>query len=133
MGHFNKQYDSQVAVVLTECTFVTIDQKRRFNIARAMGDTGSTATIISRRIAAELQLDAFQQGGVSGIGGDAEGNTYLLHVMLPSGDVVTYQEVYEADLGDYDAIIGMDIIGMGNFHVDSIGGKTSFYFELPSK
>ena len=94
MGQFSKQYDTQVEVVLTECTFVTVDLKQRLKIARAMWDTGSTATIISRRIAAELHLEAFEQGGVSGIGGEAEGNTYLLHVLLPSGDVVTYLEVF---------------------------------------
>ena len=95
-----------------------------------MWDTGSTVTILSPRLVSELQLEPFQQGGIIGIGGQTEGNTYLLHVLLPTGDVVTFHEVYEADI-DYDAIIGMDIITKGDFHLDSMKGKTVFEFTLP--
>ncbi|MBQ7711439.1 MAG: hypothetical protein IJT39_06380 [Bacteroidales bacterium] len=56
----------------------------------------------------------------------------MLHVYLPTGDVITYHEVYEADI-EYDAIIGMDIITLGDFHVDSSTGETSFTFSLPNK
>ena len=63
---------------------------------------------------------------------ECEFATNLLHVLLPSGDAITYQEVYEADLHDYDAIIGMDIITRGNFHLDSNQGETLFSFQLPN-
>ena len=36
----------------------------------------------------------------------------------------------KADI-DYDAIIGMDIITKGDFHLDSMKGKTVFEFTLP--
>ena len=39
----------------------------------------------------------------------------------------------KADLRDYDAIIGMDIITRGNFHLGCDHGETLFSFELPNK
>ena len=39
---------------------------------------------------------------------------------------------FSKNLGDYDAIIGMDIINRGNFHLDCDHGETLFSFELPN-
>lgn len=132
MGRFSINLGSLADEVVTECEFASINQKRRVKAPRTMWDTGSNATILSTVLIRELRPDIFGQGGMTGIGGEAEGNTYLLHVLLPSGDVITYQEVYEADLHDYDAIIGMDIITRGNFHLDSDQGETLFSFQLPN-
>ena len=40
---------------------------------------------------------------------------------------------FSINLGDYDAIIGMDIITRGDFHLDSSKGETLFSFELPNE
>jgi len=133
MGTFRKQYDTQAEAIITPCVFITTDQLRRLRTDSAVWDTGSTATIISSRLAKQLNAKAYSKGSMSGIGGEAEGDTYLLHVLLPTGDAVTYVEVYETPLEDYDAIIGMDLITLGNMHLDSIGGKTTFTFSLPDR
>ena len=130
MGRFSINLGSLADEIVTECEFLTLDQKHRVKVRRTMWDTGSNATILSTALVRELSPEVFGQGGMSGIGGQAEGNTYLLHVLLPSGDVITYQEVYEADLRDYDAIIGMDIITRGDFHLDCNKGETVFSFQL---
>lgn len=132
MGHFKKDFGSLTGIITTECEFVTPDLKGRIKVNSAMWDTGSEATILSRQLVSQLQPEAFRHGGITGIGGDTSGNTYLLHVYLPTGDVVTYHEVYEANI-DYDAIIGMDIITLGDFHIDSSKGETSFTFSLPNE
>ena len=133
MGHFSISLGSLADEIVTECEFVSLDQQRRVKAIRAMWDTGSNATILSTKLVSELRPDHFGQGGMTGIGGESEGDTYLMHVSLPTGDIITYQEVYEANLGDYDAIIGMDIITRGNFHLDCIKGETLFSFELPNE
>ena len=133
MGRFSISLGSLADEIVTECEFVSLDQQRRVKALRAMWDTGSNATILSTKLVSELRPDHFGQGGMTGIGGQSEGDTYLLHVSLPMGDIITYQEVYEANLGDYDAIIGMDIITRGNFHLDCIKGETLFSFELPNE
>ena len=132
MGHFSKNLGSLADEVVTDCEFVSLDQKRRVKALRAMWDTGSNATILSTALIRELSPESFGKGGMIGIGGQSEGDTYLVHVSLPTDDVITYQEVYEANLGDYDAIIGMDIINRGNFHLDCDHGETLFSFELPN-
>lgn len=35
-------------------------------------------------------------------------------------------------IAEFERRANMDIIGRGNFHVDSIGGKSTLYFELPN-
>lgn len=133
MGRFSISLGSLADEIVTECEFVSLDQQRRVKAQRAMWDTGSNATILSTKLVSELRPDQFGQGGMTGIGGQSEGDTYLMHVSLPTGDIITYQEVYEANLGDYDAIIGMDIITRGNFHLDCDHGETLFSFELPNE
>ena len=110
---------------------MTIDMQKRVRAEHVMWDTGSNATIISSRLAKLLGEEVFGRGAMDGIGGASEGNTYLLHVLLPTGDTMGYTEVIECDYGDYDAIIGMDIITKGDFHLDSIKGETVFTFTLP--
>ena len=133
MGRFSISLGSLADEIVTECEFVSLEQQRRVKALRAMWDTGSNATILSTKLVSELRPDQFGQGGMTGIGGQSEGDTYLMHVSLPTGDIITYQEVYEANLGDYDAIIGMDIITRGNFHLDCDHGETLFSFELPNE
>ena len=129
MGRFSRQLGPKADIILTECEFMTLDQKQLVKARRTMWDTGSTVTILSPRLIAQLNPEAFRQGGISGIGGQTEGNTYLLHVLLPTGDAITFQEVYEADI-EYDAIIGMDIITKGSLHLDNSDGEIIFTFSL---
>ena len=133
MGRFSKNLGPMAEDIVTESEFITLDQKRRVKAARTMWDTGSNATILSTALIRELQPEQFGQGGMVGIGGESEGSTYLMHVCLPTGDVITYQEVYAAELTGCDAIIGMDIITLGDFHLDLCQGETSFTFSLPNK
>lgn len=131
MGTFSKRFDSLADEIITSCDFMTIDMQKRVHAERVMWDTGSNTTIISSRLAKQLGGEVFGRGAMDGIGGSSEGNTYLLHVLLPIGDTMAYYEIIESDYGDYDAIIGMDIITKGDFHLDSIKGETVFTFTLP--
>lgn len=130
MGTFSKHLGPQAEAVITSCEFMTVDMQQRVCCDCVMWDTGSNATIISSRLAKRLGVEVFGKGGMDGIGGATEGNTYLLHVLLPTGDAITYTEVIEYDFDDYDAIIGMDIITRGDFRLDSSKGETIFTFTL---
>ena len=133
MGVYNKEYESLAEAIVTGCDFYSTDKKRTFHVNRAVWDTGSTNTILSSHVVKQLGLECFRTGGMAGIGGDVETVTYLVHVALPTNDVVTYVEVMEHDFNDYDAIIGMDIITLGDFIVASSRGKTRFSFQLPNR
>jgi hypothetical protein len=132
MPTFKKQYPTTVESVLTECDIYS-DDGHKFHAECAMWDTGADTTIISSRIVRELQLQPYKQGGISGIGGSTGSNVYLVHVHVPTGDVVTYVEVMESDFDDIDILIGMDIIVFGDFIITNADGKTTFQFRTPSQ
>ena len=131
MATFKKEYPNVVENVLTECDIYTADG-HKFHTERAMWDTGADTTIISSRIVKELKLQPYKQGGIAGIGGATGSNVYLVHVLVPTGDFVTYVEVMESDFEDIDVLIGMDVIVFGDFLLTNADNKTTFQFRTPS-
>ena len=131
MATYKKEYPNLAESVLTECDIYTADG-RKFHTERAMWDTGADTTIISSRIVKELNLQPYKQGGIAGIGGATGSNVYLVHVLIPTGDVVTYVEVMESDFEDIDVLIGMDIIAFGDFLLTNADNRTTFQFRTPS-
>ncbi len=73
--------------------------------------------------------------------GKSSANTYLLNISLPNGVMVGQIRATEIRLIPDDntsderqpqLLIGMDIIGMGDFAVTNFNGKTTMSFCLPS-
>ena len=117
---------------MADCDTYSVDG-HRFHSERALWDTGADTTIISSRIVKELNLQPYKAGGSSGIGGDTGSNVYLVHVLVPTGDFVTYVEVMESDFQDIDILIGMDVITFGDFLITNADNKTTFQFRTPSE
>ena len=132
MATFKKEYPDFVESVITECDIYSSVGKR-FHTDRALWDTGADTTIISSRIAKQLQLKPLRQGCITGIGGDSSSNAYIVHIQVPTGDVVTDVEVMENDYYDYDVIIGTDVIMFGDFLISNAEDKTTFQFRTPSE
>jgi len=100
---------------------------------KAVWDTGATNSAISSRVVAECQLVPSGKINVSTPSGSSITNTYLVNILLPNGVGVTGVRVSEAILaGIEDVLIGMDIIGTGDFAVSNKDGKTVFTFRFPS-
>ena len=61
-------------------------------------------------------------------------NVYLIDVYLPNRVVVGEIGAAESPSlpGADDVLIGMDIIGLGDFAVSNFQGKTTFTFRIPS-
>lgn len=132
MATYKKEYPEIVDTVLTACDIYSAEG-RKFHTERAMWDTGADTTIISSRIVGDLHLQPYKQGGIAGIGGASDSNIYLVHILVPTGDCVTYVEVMESDFEDYDVIIGMDVITFGDFLLTNADGKTVFQFRTPTE
>ena len=100
----------------------------------AVWDTGATATIVTKRVVDECGLIQTGLTEVRGVHDLSETKpTYLVNLFLPNKVRVTDLKVAEAPLpGDADVLVGMDIIGMGDFAVSSYQGNTSFSFRIPS-
>ena len=135
MGVFNKEWEYNTDAVLTWCEIRPLDYKtgRVFHTNKALWDTGATTTVISSRIVQQLHLQPFDSTGVSGIMGVSNTNTYLVHISLPTGDTYTFIEVMESDFDDYDIIIGMDIISLGDFCFTNANSRSCFSFRFPAK
>ena len=96
-------------------------------------DTGATGSCITQRIVEDLQLIPIGKSQISTANGLKTVNTYLVDIGLPNNVIISNVVVSCADLGkDLDLLIGMDIIGLGDFAITNVNGRTTFSFRLPS-
>lgn len=102
----------------------------------AIWDTGATNTAVTPRVVGECGLIPIGQTKIVGVHGEELSNVYLIDVCLPNGVVVPEITVSEVPglTGEVDdVLLGMDIIGLGDFAVSNYRGKTSFTFRMPSQ
>ena len=67
-----------------------------------------------------------------GVDGIHDTETFLVNIGLPNNVVVHTVTVTRGKLPGFDALIGMNIITLGDFAVTNRGGKTMFSFRFPS-
>jgi hypothetical protein len=109
-------------------------EKSATHQAKAIWDTGATGSVITQQIAATCGLKPIGMTKTSTANGERDSEVFLIDVMLPNNVVFNQLRVTCGDLGAKgpDMLIGMDIIGHGDFAVTCHGGKTTFSFRLPS-
>jgi predicted aspartyl protease len=99
---------------------------------RAVWDTGATASVITPKVASDLNLAATGMAQVQTANGRRDSNVYLVDIELPQKVRVQNLRVTDGDIFGCDVLIGMDIISMGDFSVTNIKGITTMSFRLPS-
>lgn len=138
MGKITRTFDSQAESIETECyiyapTELNAGSIKRVKIPRALWDTGASCSLISERVAKVLGLKSIGTTGVSGYNSGVDlKDTYLVHIGLPTRDIITNIRAMECNSDEYDAVIGMDVIGKGDFAITHIDGNTKFSFQVPS-
>ena len=103
-----------------------------FHTVRAIWDTGASRTCITQDVVAKLGLQAIDQTRNHTAGGLRQAGVYLVNVRLPNKVVFPVLRVSDGDIFGADILIGMDVIGMGDFAVTSSEGDTWMTFSLPS-
>jgi len=103
---------------------------------KALWDTGATVTAIRPETLNQLKSPLVNTGSskkLAGIGGTViEADYTLTNIYLTDNFFIEYCPTYVMDFPlNFDIIIGMDIIGMGDFAVCNIGNTTSFTFAIP--
>jgi hypothetical protein len=98
----------------------------------AIWDTGATNSAITPQVVVAAGLKPSGQIVVNTAGGDVTTNTYIVHLLLPMDVVIPNLTVTGAPLAGADALIGMDIIGLGDFSITHQEGKTVMSFRIPS-
>jgi predicted aspartyl protease len=101
---------------------------------QALYDTGATHSAISPQVVADLNLASIGARTVGVGGGTLATTSHLVNIALPNKVMFGMNQVAKMVLlGGVDALIGMDILGMGDFAVTHHEGKTTFSFCVPSR
>lgn len=99
----------------------------------AIWDTGATNSVITKNVVATCGLRPTGIASVHHAAGTSQVETYAVNIFLPNGVQFPFVQVTLGDLpSGTDALIGMDIIGAGDFVVTSVGGKMMFSYRYPS-
>ena len=64
--------------------------------------------------------------------GERKAGVYIVDLYLPNKVVLAGQTVIDGLLADSDVLVGMDVIGQGDFAVTHQGNGTCMTFQLPS-
>lgn len=101
---------------------------------KALWDTGATGSVILSETVKKLNLKPISKCEVQHAGGTDTQNVYLIHIFLPNHVILPYVRVTESPqtTGDFGAIIGMNIINLGDFAISNFGKKTVCSFRIPS-
>lgn len=96
-------------------------------------DTGASCSAISRRLVEAIGLQPSGFAQINHANGTSQVPTYLINILLPNNVGIPTLVVTEANLnGDFDILIGMDVISKGDFSISNFNGKTIFSFRIPS-
>ena len=101
-------------------------------VVKAIWDIGAYGSVISPRVAEELGLMPVGVKPIQTANGTYEAYAYVVDVMLPNKLVIRGVEVSESDLKVCDALIGMDIISMGDMKITN-KPTTKFIFRIPAE
>jgi predicted aspartyl protease len=98
---------------------------------KALWDTGANGCCISRRIASNLSMTPYMNQEVTTFHGTSTAPVFAIDVILPDGkSIVTVPATAFNATREYDVIIGMDIITMGDMSLKHYQGKEMFLFSL---
>jgi hypothetical protein len=99
---------------------------------KALWDTGATNSVITAATAKELNLIPVGSATVNHAGGQSKTKTYMVNYFLPNNVAIPGVLVTEMTDSDFNAIIGMDIITMGDLSVTNVNSQTWISFRIPS-
>ena len=99
---------------------------------RAIWDTGATGSAITQRVVQEIGLKPSGRVKLEGVHGEQTVPTYLVSLFLPNNVNRTVRVAEVVLTQGHNILIGMDIIGLGDFAVSSWQGRTTFSFRFPS-
>jgi hypothetical protein len=100
----------------------------------ALLDTGASKSVIKPETAKTLGLISTGSAMIKHAGGAEVTKTYLIDLYLPNYVRFRGLVVYECSdgVGDFGAIVGMDIIARGDLSITNFENKTLVSFRIPS-
>lgn len=107
---------------------------QRIHQTKALWDTGATHCVVTKQTAQALDLRPISIAQVTHAGGVSQANVYLVNFYLPNNLVIPGVRVTECTdtAGHFGAIIGMNVITLGDFSITNPSGLTTVSFRVPS-
>ncbi len=97
----------------------------------AIWDTGASGSVINQQVISALGLQPIDKKEVNTANGKRNASVYLVDIYLPNKVVFPAVRVTDGDILGSSVLIGMDIIGSGDFAVTHSDGKTCMSFQIP--
>ncbi|MBQ9355882.1 MAG: hypothetical protein IJT98_01110 [Prevotella sp.] len=98
----------------------------------AFWDSGATNSLITKKVVEDLHLAVSEFAELYHAGGSNLSNCYDVFIELPNEILIGPLKVIEGQIEGSDVLIGMDIIGSGDFMITNNGGHTEMAFSIPS-
>ena len=126
------EFPEVVRAVVTEIGIVTgmVGSVTEVVKCRALWDTGAIYSVISKSLAEKLGLFPTDTQRAYTAQGFYEASIYRVDIMLPSNIVIKKLQIGDGEFQDFDFLIGMDVISLGDFHLTN-DGNTVFKFVIP--
>lgn len=120
-------------VLITDVN-VHISGSPKHSAIKAIWDTGASGSAITKKVAQHLGLVPTGMAQVNTANGIATQNTYTIDIGLPNKVIIQGIVATEIDAlaAGCDALIGMDIITLGDFSITNHNGSTCMSFRVPS-
>lgn len=132
IGGFTKAYE-EISQILDSEVGLFRNASSTGKIFHAIWDTGATNTSITKNVIDKLGLEPVGKTVTNTANGKRECFIYFVSIVLPNNLGIPKHPVFGMDsIGGHDVLIGMDIIGLGDFAVTNYGGKTVFSYRYPS-
>lgn len=105
-------------------------------VTKGIWDTGATNSVITKSAAQALCLIPISMASVTGVHGTKNVPVYRVSITLHNENISLVTEVTECEelSGTHDTgmLVGMNIIGMGDFAISNFNGETTMTFRVPS-
>jgi uncharacterized protein YchJ len=98
----------------------------------AIWDTGASGTVITANVVAACDLKPISMVQVHTANGVRNSHAYLVNIYLPNHVIFSGIRVTEGEINGADILIGMDIIGSGDFAITNFNNRTTFTFRCPA-
>jgi len=136
---FRQMYDgianelkSQVCIIVPSYIDSRPYEERSKIIIDGIWDTGATISAVAQNVIDKLGLKQTGAVPIGTAGGYITCPTYIIDLALPNRIVIPDLIVTGNDsLMSCDMLIGMDVIGNGDFAISNPKGKTCFSYCLP--
>lgn len=98
----------------------------------AVWDTGASGSVITQNVVDALKIQPTGMTQVNTASGQEVSPVYLVDFMLPNAVIIQGLRVTLGKLANFDVLIGMDVINVGDFSITNVNQKTKMTFRVPS-